>query len=425
MKIRSLYSGGAPGRLSLLFAWLVLLAPAAAAQSPGTCPSTAPYDTTCQAMLSLAYTANLSGNIHLPDPMMNRLERLTRITAERIDCALASATALNGEWERTWGPALVLEPDWQTLYTTAGDRTITNTWDPAPVANTMFVAKQKGAEVYVVAIAGTNAASQFDWAKEDLDAYPVVWPYGWHLNTVRVTRGAKTGLGLLQSMTSQALPGGGTEVNLRDYLESVFSLGAATLVFTGHSLGGALAPVTALWLHDERHAWDPQKNATLKFYAFAGPTPGDRSFAHYVYERFKDNAAVIVNNSLDVVPHAFALTTLNELDTLYEAASIEPSPAEETAINDVIKHVKKAASWGIYFETLGKGTQVQSFTGDLLSRDDLNRVTDCPLYSQTAARLDDYGKEAVYQHVCAYPVQLGLPQLNAQNHQCQKKYSGN
>jgi hypothetical protein len=376
-------------------------------------------------MLSLAYTANLSGNIDLPDPMVNRLERLTRITAERIDCALASATALNGEWERTWGPALVLEPDWQTLYTTGGDWTITNTWDPAPVANTMFVAKQKGAEVYVVAIAGTNPASQYDWEKEDLDAYPVFWPYGNPLHSGLISRGARTGLGLLQAMTSTVLPHGTSQVSLRSYLKDIVASETATIYFTGHSLGGVLAPVTALWLHDTRNDWDQQVNSSLKFYAFAGATPGDRKFATYVADRFKGDAAVIVNNSLDVVPHAFALTTLNELDTLYEAAPIEPSPAETAAIANIITHVDKAAKWEIYFETLGKGTQVQGFSGDLLSRDGLNQVMDCPLYSQTAAILDDYGKEAVYQHVCAYPVQLGLPQLNPQIHQCQQKYPGN
>lgn len=391
-----------------------------------------------QVMLSMAYTANLSGSIDLDDPTVDRLERLTEVTADRIDCALSSATALGGAWQRTWGPALVLEPNTVVLQMTGDPLTLIDTWDPAPVANTMFVAKKKDAEVYVVAIAGTDAASQFDWAQEDFDAFPVLWPYGGVHLTVAVTRGTLTGLKLLQTMTSKVVAhgAGDAELSLEQYLEGVVANTEATIFFTGHSLGGALAPVTALWLHDQRSDWDPSDKATLKIYAFAGATPGNGPFATYVGNRFKGENMVIVNNSLDVVPHAFRLDTLKQLDTLYEADPktcekkptsqncIEPSICESGAIAQIIEKVQKAEKKLIYYETLGEGSQLQGFSGDLVSRSGLTQVKDCDLYQSAAGKCDVYAKEALYQHVCAYPVKLGVPQLNPQMSQCRQQFPG-
>ncbi len=382
-------------------------------------PVRADHPSTCggdcrQVMLSMAFTANLFGGIQLDHPMQNRLARLTAVTAERVDCGLAGATVLAGGWERVWGPELILEPDTQVLQTPSGPKTIINTWDPAPVANAMFVAKKRDAEVYVVAIAGTDAKSQFDWVKEDFDAYPVVWPYGLHFDTVKVTRGTLTGLHLLQTMSSSGQ-------SLEDYLHGVVTSQEATIYVTGHSLGGALAPATALWLHDRGKDWDPNDNATLKIYAFAGATPGDRAFASYTEKRFRCDNMAIVNNSLDVVPHAFGLNTLEALDTLYQAGQIEPTAEEKAAIAAIIKKVRKAASYGIYFETLGEGSQVQGFDGDLISKSGLTKVVNCDLYQSVYFFLDDYAREALYQHVCAYPVKLGVPKLNPQMAQCREQ----
>lgn len=422
------------GRLAVL-CFLIAASCAAFAQADDT--STCGGDCK-QVMLSMAYAANLSGSIDLDDPTVDRLERLTAVTADRIDCALSSATALGGAWERTWGPALVLEPNTVVLQTTGDPVTLIDTWDPAPVANTMFVAKKKDAEVYVVAIAGTDSASQFDWAQEDFDAYPVLWPYGGVHLTVLVTRGTLTGLNLLQTMTSKVVPhrAGDTELSLEQYLGRVVANTEATLFFTGHSLGGALAPATALWLHDQRKHWDLDDHATLKIYAFAGATPGNGPFATYVGNRFEGENMVIVNNSLDVVPHAFRLATLKQLDTLYEAEPktcekkptsqncIEPSMCESGAIAQIIEKVQKAEKNFIYYETLGERSQVQGFSGDLVSRSGLTQVKDCDLYQSAAAKCDVYAKEALYQHVCAYPVKLGVPQLNPQMSQCRQQHPG-
>jgi hypothetical protein len=127
---------------------------------------------------------------------------------------------------------------------------------------------------------------------------------------------------------------------------------------------------------------------------------------------------VVIDNSLDVVPHAFNLKTLEQLDTLYlqnsstctptstQLICIYPGTKEKTAIQTAIDKVKKISGPLFQFATLGEGSQVQGFTGTLQSKAALQSGLSCPLLI-AAASVDDYGKEAIYQHVCAYSLALG------------------
>jgi hypothetical protein len=98
---------------------------------------------------------------------------------------------------------------------------------------------------------------------------------------------------------------------------------------SGHSLGGALSPTLALWLHDLQTQWDPAKHASLSALPSAGPTAGNQAFAAY-----SDAQAVQVtrvHNALDVVPHAWTTTDLQEVPDLY-APDIEP----DDLVNDFV-----------------------------------------------------------------------------------------
>lgn len=389
-------------------------------QSP---QATAPCGPNCKGlMLAMGYTANLSGGINLGnDPNTNTLQRITATTDKRIDCALTNVEVLGGNWTRVWGPVVVLE---------------SNSPEPGPAqvpANTVFVARQKNANVYVIAIAGTNSASLFDWKDEDLNANPVLWPGTSITRGIRVTQGTLTGLQILEGMQS----GDNPPVTLLNLVTQIAGQSSAsnkaTIYITGHSLGGALAPALGLWLAGQKSTWDPNSNTALQVYTFAGATPGDRSFAKYM-ETFFPGAEdlVVVDNSLDVVPHAFRLDTLKELDTLYLGdptacqanpagdTCIFPTSAEKADIQKAIDGAQKAADALIYFATLGKASQVQGFQGTLQSKSALATGLNCSLLS--APGLDDYAKEAIYQHVCAYPPALGVPTLNTKLGACRAEY---
>src|SRR5581483_2631925 len=80
----------------------------------------------------------------------------------------------------------------------------------------------------------------------------------------------------------------------------------ASLMVTGHSLGGGLAPVLAAWL-----AWRFGDASRLKVYTFAAPSPGNAAFAAYFNRLFRDptgktSTAYRIYNTLDLVPNAWA-----------------------------------------------------------------------------------------------------------------------
>lgn len=162
-----------------------------------------------------------------------------------------------GAWSVVWGPAVV-----------------TPTPDSANFAsNSMYVACNAAQTTYVVAVAGTDFESLYDWFDEDADvaeADMVTWPLGSPPSTAAKISGAtNTGLGNLTSMVNA------DGVALGDYLDSVANTGA-TLIFTGHSLGGALSPTLALALYA-----DPGLSSwgTVYVLPLAGPTPGNKAFA--------------------------------------------------------------------------------------------------------------------------------------------------
>jgi hypothetical protein len=415
-------------------ATVALLGACASTGGTGPAPGTSsPCGADCKRVtLAMASAANLSGAIDLGNtPNIDPLQRITATTTKRIDCALGTAPVFGKDWTVTWGPVVVLKPNLPSSPSAANPQEMQIAATLVP-ANTMFVAKKNGASVYAIGIAGTNPASLFDWSDEDLDAYPVPWPGTYKVQEIFITRGTLTGLGILQGMQSNG-------TTLQAYLQGIATQ-KATIYISGHSLGGALAPALGLWLAESQSDWDPASNTTLQVYSFAGATPGDKKFAKRVHNSFPggegNNDMVIVDNSLDVVPHAFNLGTLKELDTLYledpatctttstDLICIYPTQQEKDAIQKAIDGAQKAADkYYIHFATLGEGDQVQGITGTLKSKTDLAGGLDCPLLKTAVEKhADDYALEAIYQHVCAYSLALGDTTLTPSLTACRQEF---
>jgi hypothetical protein len=96
----------------------------------------------------------------------------------------------------------------------------------------------------------------------------------------------------------------------------------------GHSLGGALAPVMAMYMQDTQATWNTAAGSitTIAAYPTAGPTPGNVDFATYVAGRMKANY-VSRYNPIDVVPQAWMYSSMENIPGIYPQIKAPESQA--------------------------------------------------------------------------------------------------
>lgn len=242
--------------------------------------------------------------------------------------ASPAAQAAIGSWELVWGPQV-----WQGEDSELAD-------------NALYVAKASGVpgiegDVYVVAICATNPSSLYDWLVEDFDVASVVnftrydplrkappsssMPW-FSANIPYISMGTALGVWHLLQMVSPAAakaPGTG----LCDFLQAAASADA-TVIFAGHSLGGALSPTAAFWL---KNAGKLDGYKAVYCYPTAGATPGNAAFAQAYAAALPSPPGASgyrtwnrdLWNTRDVVPHAWDMGMLSQIKTqLYGNAPI-------------------------------------------------------------------------------------------------------
>lgn len=259
---------------------------------------------------------------------------------------------LGGDWTLTWGPGVYqIDP-------TTGE-----------ADNTAFVVQSKKLNTYIVAIAGTDPAAFSDWLLEDLQVGPT-YCVNWKdysptastqptTNTVdwlkqQISLGTALGVwalaGNLQQSSQSPTPG----VTLADYLTGISTTSGQNILFTGHSLGGALSPTLANWLRGS-----PGTKATIITMPTAGPTPGNGMYQAVWDGAFPKLAvtdvgypAINTTNSVacfngdvwneeDVVPHAWQYIydlvsgTLPANDPHYFTSASLPEPAFWSALGQI------------------------------------------------------------------------------------------
>ncbi|HEX4962225.1 MAG TPA: hypothetical protein VF173_15420 [Thermoanaerobaculia bacterium] len=256
--------------------------------------------------------------------------------------------------------------------------------------NVVYVVQNtKAPNDYTIGIAGTNFNSPWDWLLEDgLVGATVPWIDG-APSAGRIALGTSLGLQIVKSLQSvPTVPQGSNRaLTLEAYLTQQLGDQKGNIYVTGHSLGGALSPVTGLWLSDRKTNWP---NATVSVYTFAGPTPGNAAFAAFYAGKLGANTTRVWNQ-LDVVPHAWAQQappTLSQIPGLYQSLPAKGNVSPSKDVNDLIDVLKYISRKTDY----APANQAAGFSNP----NDYADVSAC------TSDLAKFLVQAVYQHINAY-----------------------
>lgn len=262
-----------------------------------------------------------------------------------------------GDWEVVWGPSVYIEHPYKELPKPHGGY----------ATNSMFVAHSDELATYVVAIAGTNPKNISDWTEEDFDVsaektslWPPKFPFTVEkhdpIDQTKPQVSGGTALGISNLLMEMKDPK--TRQSVSDFLKEK-KKPTEKLVFTGHSLGGALSPALAFYLYpDIDSGW-----AGVEIYPYAGATPGNaawiKEFAQ-TYPHVHDHM-----NIHDVVPHGWNMmdaiiscTGLQKYDSIF---GVIHGPVGDE-IDGLVEKVKK---WP-------EGVDYANITHDLLGKTDFS-----------------------------------------------------
>jgi len=319
-----------------------------------------------------------------------------------------------GRWEVAWGVGGVPR---QVLGSEAYE--LVNTMYVGFNPSVVFPNDPTPRPTYIVAIAGTNSASRFDWMAEDADVrHTVEWDTWDPSNTDQdnyfdddgmatdpptavISKSTGLAAGIVLRMTAPpGLPG--ANLTLQQFLESCPAENA-TVIIAGHSLGGALAPTVALWLH--------QAGALARFihafvYPTAGPSPGNGAFAARFSAAFPPVGPLAkpyqvwnrdVSNTLDVVPHAWNAGTLNGMKKMYVERPIDLFRHTELNLIIDVALDNASASGGVY-----EPIQPAYLTGTPYLTDLTGQPLPYPIPDDDDSSLTHYFAQAELQHWYAY-----------------------
>ena len=342
-------------------------------------------------------------------------------------------------WKVVWGPALFISPDTRK-YDASGK--VVSGYAPEQ-ANLTFVAQSLDApSSYIVATRGTVGPNTWEWLNEDLavdfKSWPTTTKYTALTKVADIPHVSTATAFALQTVLNATPPASNPSVHpdlpgvgqtLTQYLSILAGQNKPiSISFTGHSLGGAIAPALALWFTQAQgsatillpstlipktsttdyiaapNGWDVNSNVAISCVSFAGATPGDTTFSAYFSSKLGRNYTRIYNTN-DIVPRGF--NRLTSARGIYAPLFLNTSTNKTlaTLLSVKIADVNIAQSIGVKYAAL---TQ-------------FNLDTDVPFTfplgpppgtAYPFAQYTSYTTQFVYQHNNAYAKQFGLTNVN-------------
>jgi len=325
---------------------------------------------------------------NLTSERVGSVEMLEKEAKQLITEIFSHSDIINliGKWKVVWGPKVFERPGLKVV----------NVAD-----NTMYVAQSSSdPNQFVVAISGTNPISVYGWVVEDAEIVPPKpWPYGTQSTSAmgNITHGTYIGMNVL---LNDLKDDGQTFVK---YLAEQVSnnQGSLSVTVTGHSLGGALSPATALALLDsqgvsldEPNGWDPESKSQISVMATAGPTPGDEVWADYYDIRIGGKTNRIWN-TIDIVPHGWQISMLNQIPGINYEGIPQPSFVKD--------FVKGAVGLAHNFENKA-GSKIKQICASVPGFEGKVNLK--------KKKLKKFIRQMLYQHTKAYHENLGTTDFN-------------
>ena len=352
-----------------------------------------------QIMLSFAYLAYVDELLTTGTPSLDG-QIGNDITSLMAADATTPIPPIAGDWTIVWGPATFTMPG--ALYQD----------------NMMYVVQlnqpsgSTAPPQFAVAVRGTNGTVELDWLLEDFDVVQLMpWPIGATGTDVvgNISESTNIGLNILLNLQDPT-----TSATLQQFLTTTMANVTntpASVCFTGHSLGGALASTLALYMLNNQSSWDPSSASIVTTITFAAPTQGDDDFAGYFNQQFgytgtsplsywvppsttSPSYADCVRTSLDIVPLCWNTTTMGFIEGIYNDNLLFPP----VGTSEIINYITTAINSNDY--TAVEASQAK-LTGPFVSPSDL----------PPGLNSNSWIAEAEYQHHWSYPNVLDVPSL--------------
>jgi len=229
-------------------------------------------------------------------------------------------------------------------------------WQPAwwgltrDRANFAYIAQNTQQNSLAVAIRGTLFSSLIDLG-EDLNVGSLSqFTAGYTSGPTPPMLVAQGAMQAFTEITSATYPPTGdvSKLNMTDALSALLAKMQTnpTLYITGHSLGGAMATMLAMYLM----TWDFGNSPTFAVYTFAAPTAGLQTFADaydQVLTNKPPNQTWRFYNIWDAVPNAWA--TLNTVSSTFYPAL--PGPTQTEDVKFLLDFVESLPGNNAYVQT--------------------------------------------------------------------------
>lgn len=365
-----------------------------------------------QQIYCLSFSANAA--FGLSRPTLSELQAyVTSVTTEVLS-STATQQYIGSDWIAVWGTE---------VYSNQPDNAA------VVVDNAMGLFYSPSQNLFVIAIAGTNGNSTFDWLTEDFDVrstqswQDVLGTGGVTVPTTyqdaAISTGAYTGFQILTTMQNAS---GETMLQALTTYLTANTISGATLAVAGHSLAGALCPVLALYMYqiqqNDALNWNSNGGVTtIAVYPTAGPTPGEANFAAYYASLVTaSNGALIYDsqyNALDVVPQAWMLSSMETVPAIYDGSLSTPAAPfmGPVVLGMMAATVESANDTAIAYTQVEPRTVLQgsfdslvNFGTSLLVSAYLSNFSSSTLatYTDQASSVASFLAQMLHQHTTAY-----------------------